>query len=128
MREAWYHSEEGRHHRICEDARGMSLNDKIGLIDDLYRIRRTMHAMYVQCFFPDMTDQQIVDHWARMTFDPDLYVAVRQHRIADGYDVLPLPMPVDMRLDRLIRRLLDMEARQVFCEQYHEPVPANSSV
>lgn len=128
MREAWSHSVEERNRRICKDACEMSLAEKMMLIDDLYRIRRSLHAMYVRCFTPSATDHQIVEHWARLTCEPKLYLAFRLDRITNGYVALPLPMPDDIRLDAFIRRLLGMEPSQVFCEQYHEPIFEDSPV
>jgi hypothetical protein len=122
MRESWQHSPDQRSHILTVKSRELSLDDKCKLIDDMYRVQRALHAIYVRCFLPDATDQEVVDHWARITCEPELYVAVREKRAAEGYDTLPLPMPPDIRMDTLIRRLLTMERRQVFCEQYHEPV------
>jgi len=128
MREAWNHSEQERNRKSCQDVRAASLDEKCKLIDDLYRVQRSMHAKYFRCFFPAATDQEVVDHWVRLTCDPELYVAVRLRRSADGYDTLPLPIPRDIRLDAFIRRALNMERRQVFCEHYYESLPEISPV
>ena len=128
MREVWQHSNNERLELQAHASRVISLDEKLSLINDMYGIQRSLHAMYVRCFLLTATDQEVVDHWVRITFEPALYLAVRVRRAEQGFDTLPLPMPPDIRMDTLIRRLLTMERRQVFCEQYHEPVPEPSSV
>jgi hypothetical protein len=121
MRPAWNHSQAERDEQNVAFARGLSMSEKIGLRGDLKRTQRTLHSVYLRCFVPAASDQQVVDHWGRLTFEPALYLNVRDHRRGLGLDVLPLPGSDDIRIDALIRRLLSLESRQVFCEQYYEP-------
>ena len=117
MREAWSHSVEERERHW--DRRNRSMYENLALMDEMNRVQRLLHAIYVRCFYPTASDQHVVDHWLRLIVEPELYVEVREKRVKDGFDVLPLPMPNDIRIDTLIRRLLRIDGRQVFCEQYH---------
>ena len=124
MCEARCHSEAERVRRQTSDARCLSFNERVALMGDLTVVCRSLHSMYFRCFHPQATDQQVIDHWLRLSVEPELYVQVREKRAADGIDVLPLPMPRDIRIDTMIRRWLEFDRRQVFCEQYHESLPA----
>jgi hypothetical protein len=128
MREAWNHSADERDRWCARENRKLSFHEKIKQMEDLTRITRSMHAIYIRCFYANATQQQVVDHWLRMTLEPALYVEVRLRRLQLDFDVLPLPLPADVRIDALIRSLLTLERRQVFCEQYYELESSTAAV